>query len=90
MKMGIKEFRERLGEVARGEEPVSVTHHGRVVGHYLPVDGPKLSTGDLDAWVSARARFRAEWQAKNADWRDQLTRMGWDEEGELFSDDPRR
>ena len=90
MQMGIKEFRERLGEVARGEEPISITHHGRIVGHYVPVEGPRISTEGLDEWLSARARFRAAWQQKNEDWQDQLLRKGWDEEGELYSDDPRR
>lgn len=90
MKMGIKEFRERLAQVAAGSESVSVTHHGRVVGHYLPVDGRKLDVSELDGWVAARERFRNRWKAANPDWRDQLTRMGWDEEGEPYDNDPRR
>ena len=89
MKMGIKEFRERLGEVAVGTEPVSLTHHGRVVGHYLPVDRRRVADGDLDNWVAARDRFRARWKASNPDWEDQLLRVGLDEEGEPYGNDPR-
>lgn len=36
MKMGIKEFRERISEVAKGTEAVEVTFHGRVIGDFRP------------------------------------------------------
>ena len=36
MKMGIKEFRERISEVSLGDEVVIVTHHGKRVGRYIP------------------------------------------------------
>ena len=89
MKMGIKEFRERLGEVATGQEPVALTHHGRVVGHYLPIDRRRVADGDLDGWVAARDRFRAQWKSGNPDWQEQLSRFGLNDEGEPFSNDPR-
>jgi len=37
MRMGIKEFRERLGEMARGSEPVQLTDRGQVIGIYSPL-----------------------------------------------------
>lgn len=90
MKMGIKEFRERLGQVAAAGQPVCVTHHGRIVGHYVPVDSRKAADVDLDRWVAARDRFRARWKAANPDWGDQLLKMGWDEAGEPYANDSRR
>ena len=90
MKMGIKEFRERISEVADGREAVTVTHHGRVVGHYVPVDRRRLEEPQFSGWLAARERFRRGWQAANPDWRERLERMGWDDEGEPFENDPRR
>ena len=37
MKMGIKEFRERLSEVIQSGEPVIVTNHGKVLGTFSPL-----------------------------------------------------
>lgn len=90
MKMGIKEFRERIGQVALGNEPVCLTHHGRVVGHYLPIDGRRVADADLSEWVTARDRFRARWKTANPDWEDQLLQLDLDGEGEPSSNDPRR
>ncbi len=36
IELGIREFRERLSEVANGTEMVSVTNNGVEVGTYLP------------------------------------------------------
>lgn len=36
MKMGIKEFRERISEVTEIGDPVLVTHHGQPVASYKP------------------------------------------------------
>ncbi|WP_174287025.1 hypothetical protein [Sphingomonas bacterium] len=46
MKMGIKEFRERLGEVARGREQVQLTDRGQVIGTYTP--WPKMDPERLE------------------------------------------
>ena len=87
--MGIKEFRERLGEVATGPSPIAVTHHNRVVGHYVPLDRSVLAETDFDDWLSARQQFRRRWIANDPNWKDRLLRMGWDEEGEPYENDPR-
>lgn len=55
MKIGIKEFRDRLREVTDIGEPVMVTNHGRVVATYLPHQRPSLAearraAAEVKAW----------------------------------------
>ena len=68
MKMGIKEFRERIGEVSLGDEVVIVTHHGKRVGRYIP-DGLRKPAADIDmkAWVAEREASAKAWRAENAE-----------------------
>jgi monoamine oxidase len=81
MKMGIKEFRERIGEVALGDEAVVVTHHGRRVGQYIPDSARKPPKNiDLDAWVKERLEFGRRWRARTPDWREKLRALGEPEE----------
>jgi len=77
MKMGIKEFRERIAEVASGDEPVIVTHHGRRVGRFVP-EGARGAPADvdLDEWVREREEFGRRWRARTPDWRDKLKAFG--------------
>jgi len=89
MKMGIKEFRERLGQLAEGDETVTLTNHGRIVGHYAPVDGRKVSDDNLERWLSARQRFRARWESETPDWEERLCSYGLDSDGEPFENEPR-
>ena len=70
MKMGIKEFRERLGVVARGSEPVQLTDRGAVIGTYTP--WPKM-----DGERRQRARAAVEDHVR---WRDGLREQGVDTE----------
>lgn len=74
--MGIKEFRERLGEVALGDEPIVLTHHGRRVGRYIPERTPVAPDLDVDAWMKARSDFGRRWRAATPNWRDILRGMG--------------
>lgn len=79
MKMGIKEFRERIREVAEGGEPVVVTNHGKPVGSFAP-----LSRKDPAAVRRAAAEISA-WQndmkAKGIDLEKILTGLGLDSWG---------
>ncbi len=75
MKMGIKEFRERISEVSTGDEVVIVTHHGRRVGRYIP---ERPSDLDINAWVEERKEFGRKWRAATPDWRDRLKSEGID------------
>lgn len=82
MKMGIKEFRERLSEVANGAEPVTITHHGKVVGRYLPARGKPAETIDVDRWADDLERRRDEWRAQTPDWRERMAAYGLGPDGE--------
>lgn len=75
MKLGIKEFRERISEVSAGEEVVIITNHGRRVGRYIP-ERPR--DVDMDAWVREREAFARKWRADTPDWRDRLRNAGLD------------
>jgi hypothetical protein len=87
MKMGIKEFRERLGEVARGSEPVQLTDRGRVVGVYTP--WPRIDAAHLERARKAAAgveAWQAELRAKGIDTEEWLADLGLDPWGAPLSD----
>jgi antitoxin (DNA-binding transcriptional repressor) of toxin-antitoxin stability system len=75
-RMGIKEFRERLSEVARGTEPVQVTHHGKVVGTFTP-RRPFDPARAAEAITSVR-RFQDELRAEGRDPEAMLRELGLD------------
>lgn len=78
MKIGVKEFRERLSECLHGNRPVTITHHGRIVGHYFPT---KIRPGDASAvreWADDMERRRDEWRAKTPNWRELMRDAGLD------------
>jgi hypothetical protein len=77
MKVGIREFRERISELSLGREVVIVTHHGRRVGRYIPEPSRKPAEDvDPDAWATERERFAREWRARTPDWRERLAAAG--------------
>lgn len=73
MKMGIKEFRERISEVSLGDEMVIVTHHGKRVGRYIP-EGLRKPAADIDmaAWAKEREAFGHRWRVRTPNWRELL------------------
>ncbi|MBB4153672.1 hypothetical protein GGQ80_001578 [Sphingomonas jinjuensis] len=76
MKMGIKEFRERLGEVAIGDQVIEVTHHGKRVGRYMPERLRTAPDIDLDAWAKQRVDAARRWREQTPDWRERLKAFG--------------
>ncbi len=73
MKMGIKEFRERISEVSLGKEMVIVTHHGKPVGRYIPINLSRPAADiDMKAWVREREEFGRQWRARTPNWRELL------------------
>lgn len=80
MKMGIKEFRERISEVSLGDEVIIVTHHGKRVGRYIPERRKAAEDVDMQAWVKEREAFRDAWRARTPDWRERLKAAGLDDE----------
>lgn len=84
MKMGIKEFRERISEVAEGDEVVVITQHGRRVGRYVPDTGCRASVEDVDAWLERRERHQEDWRARTPDWQARMIAFGLSPDGELI------
>ena len=62
MKMGIKEFRERIGKVSLGDEVVVITHHGKRVGRYIPERVRPAQDIDLVTWAKEREEFGRQWR----------------------------
>lgn len=79
MKMGIKEFRDRLGEVARGEEAVQLTDRGKVIGVYNPLPRwtPERRKRALRA-IGEIERMQAEWRVAGVEPHDLLAKIGLD------------
>ena len=76
MKMGIKEFRQRIGEIATGDDVIEVTHHGRRVGRYVPERLQPPRDIDFDVWRREREETGRRWRAETPDWRDRLKSFG--------------
>lgn len=84
MRMGLREFRERLSEVAEGAEPVVVTSHDRVIGIYTPSRTRLAKQGvDTAKLITQTAEWQREWKARTPDWRERLIAMGITEEEDL-------
>lgn len=81
MKMGIKEFREKISEVSLGDQVVIVTHHGKRVGRYIP-EGRRKPAEDIDmeAWAKEREDFGRRWRARTPNWRELLREIDTPEE----------
>jgi hypothetical protein len=84
MKMGIKEFRERIGEIAEGDAVIELTKHGRVVGQYRP-KRPFNPQAAMQASESI-ARWQQEMRAKGIEPEDLLAEMGLDPWGVPLDD----
>ena len=76
MRMGIKEFRERISEVTAAGLSVLITNHGKPVGHYAPFK-PKDPQKVRNA-AAAVAKAQADLRAKGIEPHDLLTEMGLD------------
>ena len=81
MKMGVKEFRARLGELAAAPEPVIVTSHGREVGTFIPSQWVRDAVAAEKAAASV-ARWRKEMKARGIDLEAELAAMGLSPLGE--------
>ena len=74
MKMGMKEFRARVGELGDAPEPIIVTNHGREVGTFVPRRWLRDAKAAERAAESV-ARWRREMQARGIDLDAQLAAM---------------
>ena len=84
MKMGIKEFRERISEVNAAGEPVIITNHGKPVGTYSPIKPKSLEAAKKAA--ESVARWQAEMRAEGIEPEDWLAEMGLDPWGVPLED----
>lgn len=80
MKMGIKEFRERIREVAEGDEPVVITNHGKPVGSFAPLRrkdpvAVRRAASEIAAWQD-------DMKARGIDLEKVLAGLGLDPWGE--------
>jgi hypothetical protein len=76
MKMGIKEFRERISEVVDGHEIIELTRHGLVVGEFRPKK-PFDAAAAREAGEAVK-RWQAELRAKGVEPEEWLAEMGLD------------
>lgn len=88
MKMGIKDFRERLGQLARGEESVELTDRGKVIGTYTP--RPRLDLDRARAAAKSIQRWQDDLRARGVDPEDWLAELGLDPYGMPLDDDRTR
>jgi antitoxin (DNA-binding transcriptional repressor) of toxin-antitoxin stability system len=58
VKVGIREFRERLASFLEARAPVAITRHGETVGFYIPTRR-KPKNQDLSAMRAAAAQLDA-------------------------------
>ena len=84
MKMGIKEFRDKIGEIAEGASVIELTKHGKVVGQYRPKrpfdrEAAQKAVEDVAAW-------QASLRAKGIEPEDWLAEMGLDPWGAPLDD----
>ena len=80
MKLGIKEFRERIAEVTASGEPVVITHHGKPVASYAPFkrkdpEAVRKTAADIGQW-------QTEMKAKGINLESILAGLGLDSWGE--------
>ena len=85
MKMGIKEFRDKIGELAEGASVIELTKHGKVVGQYRPRK-PFDSDAARKALESVQ-RWQADLRAKGIEPEDWLAEMGLNPMGEPLDED---
>ena len=58
VKVGIREFREKLASFVESEAPIAVTRHGETIGLYIPTRR-KPKDADLKALKTAAAQLDA-------------------------------
>ena len=84
MKMGVKEFKERISEVTERGEPVVVTLHGREIANYFPRK-PKDPKKIKEA-ANAIRKWQDDMKTNGVDLEAVLAERGLDPWGEQLSD----
>lgn len=85
MKMGVREFREKLSEVANGDDFVVVTNNGQEIGTYMPKKWMR-DVGAARKAAESLARWQAEMRARGIDLDKEMAAMGLTPFGELLAE----
>lgn len=85
IELGIREFRERLSEVAQGSDFVVVTSNGREVGTYMPKNWMR-DLGKARQAAAAVAKTQAELKKRGIDLDKEMAAMGLTPFGEPLND----
>lgn len=59
IKVGVREFRERIATFLESDKPVAVTRHGETVGVYVPTRRKRPQEADLTELRAAADRLAA-------------------------------
>lgn len=59
IKVGVREFRERIATFLESETPIAVTKHGETVGVYVPTRRKRRNAAELSALKAAADRLAA-------------------------------
>ena len=63
VKVGIREFREKLAAFLISDRPVAVTRHGETIGLYIPTKRRRPTHEDVEAFRAAAERLDAMLEA---------------------------
>ena len=85
IELGIREFRERLSEVANGTDMVSVTNNGVEIGTYLPKRWLR-DVGRARRAAEAVENARQELRARGMDLDREMAALGMTPHGEPLED----
>ena len=63
VKVGIREFREKLAAYLISDRPVAVTRHGDTIGLYIPTPRKRPTHEDVEAFSAAADKLHAMMEA---------------------------
>jgi hypothetical protein len=86
IELGIREFKERLSEIANGKDFVVVTNNGVEVGTYVPKRWLR-DIGRAREAAESVARAQAELRKRGIDLDREMAAMGLSPYGEPLNDD---
>jgi len=86
IELGIREFKERLSEVAQGTDFVVVTNNGREVGTYMPKRWMR-DVGQARRAAAAVAKAQQELRARGIDLDKEMAALGMTPFGEPLDDE---
>jgi hypothetical protein len=67
IKVGVREFRERIASFLESDTPVAVTRHGETLGVYVPTPRKRRKTADLSELKAASDRLAEALAAGSAE-----------------------